>query len=386
MPSKRKTIKEVDVKGRRVLVRCDFNVTPEEDGSISNDLRIRQAIPTIKYLLKKKSKVILLSHFGNKKESISPVKEVLAKLLKRKVSFINDCVGERVEKKVSEMKEGDILLLENVRMYDSEKENSLEFGKRLSLLAEVYINDAFSVSHRDHASVTKPPLFLPSATGFLMEKEISVLDKVVKNPKRPFVAIIGGAKVESKIQAVNYFLENADHVLLGGKIANMVLIVREIASNLPWPDSEMIKTVKQIDYTSPKLHIPVDVIASLDNTGEKETRETGPGKVGKEEDIFDIGKETIRLYGDIIKEAKTIIWTGPLGFSEKEVFENGTKEVGRYMVKNRKALTVIGGGDTNKAFLKFNLFKKVDFVSYGGGAMLTYISKGPMPGIVALEQ
>lgn len=386
MPSKRKTIKEVDVNGRRVLVRCDFNVTPEEDGSISNDLRIRQAIPTIKYLLKKKSKVILLSHFGNKKESISPVKEVLAKLLKRKVSFINDCVGERVEKKVSEMKQGDILLLENVRMYDSEKENSLEFGKRLSLLAEVYINDAFSVSHRDHASVTKPPLFLPSATGFLMEKEISVLDKVVKNPKRPFVAIIGGAKVESKIQAVNYFLENADHVLLGGKIANMVLIVREIASNLPWPDSEIIKTVKQIDYTSPKLHIPVDVIASLDNTGEKETRETGPGKVGKEEDIFDIGKETIRLYGDIIKEAKTIIWTGPLGFSEKEVFENGTKEVGRYMVKNRKALTVIGGGDTNKAFLKFNLFKKVDFVSYGGGAMLTYISKGPMPGIVALEQ
>lgn len=386
MPSKRKTIKEVDVNGRRVLVRCDFNVTPEEDGSISNDLRIRQAIPTIKYLLKKKSKVILLSHFGNKKESISPVKEVLAKLLKRKVSFINDCVGERVEKKVSEMKQGDILLLENVRMYDSEKENSLEFGKRLSLLAEVYINDAFSVSHRDHASVTKPPLFLPSATGFLMEKEISVLDKVVKNPKRPFVAIIGGAKVESKIQAVNYFLENADHVLLGGKIANMVLIVREIASNLPWPDSEIIKTVKQIDYTSPKLHIPVDVIASLDNTGEKETRETGPGKVGKEEDIFDIGKETIRLYGDIIKEAKTIIWTGPLGFSEKEVFENGTKEVGRYMVKNRKALTVIGGGDTNKAFLKFNLFKKVDFVSYGGGATLTYISKGPMPGIVALEQ
>lgn len=386
MPSKRKTIKEVDVNGRRVLVRCDFNVTPEEDGSISNDLRIRQAIPTIKYLLKKKSKVILLSHFGNKKESISPVKEVLAKLLKRKVSFINDCVGERVEKKVSEMKQGDILLLENVRMYDSEKENSLEFGKRLSLLAEVYINDAFSVSHRDHASVTKPPLFLPSATGFLMEKEISVLDKVVKNPKRPFVAIIGGAKVESKIQAVNYFLENADHVLLGGKIANMVLIVREIASNLPWPDSEIIKNVKQIDYTSPKLHIPVDVIASLDNTGEKETRETGPGKVGKEEDIFDIGKETIRLYGDIIKEAKTIIWTGPLGFSEKEVFENGTKEVGRYMVKNRKALTVIGGGDTNKAFLKFNLFKKVDFVSYGGGAMLTYISKGPMPGIVALEQ
>jgi 3-phosphoglycerate kinase len=386
MPSKRKTIKELDVKGKRVLVRCDFNVTPEEDGSISSDLRIRQALPTIKYLIRKKSKVILLSHFGNEKESISPIKKVLEKLLRRKVSFVEDCIGERVEKKISEMNGGDVLLLENVRMYDSEKENSLEFGKRLSLLADVYINDAFSVSHRSHASVTRPPLFLPSATGFLMEKEISVLDKVVKNPKRPVVAIIGGAKVESKIKAVNYFLENADHVLLGGKIANMVLIVREIASNLPWPDEDTVKVVNQIDYTSPKLHIPVDVIASLDNTGEKETRETGPGKVGKEEDIFDIGNETIKLYGDIIKEANTIIWTGPLGFSEREAFENGTKEVGRYMAKNRRALTVIGGGDTNKAFLRFNLFKKVDFVSYGGGAMLTYISKGPMPGIAALEQ
>jgi phosphoglycerate kinase len=386
MPSKRKTIKELEVKGKRVLVRCDFNVTPEEDGSISSDLRIRQALPTIKYLIRKKSKVILLSHFGNEKESISPIKKVLEKLLRRKVSFVEDCIGERVEKKISEMNGGDVLLLENVRMYDSEKENSLEFGKRLSLLADVYINDAFSISHRSHASVTRPPLFLPSATGFLMEKEISVLDKVVKNPKRPVVAIIGGVKVESKIKAVNYFLENADHVLLGGKIANMVLIVREIASNLPWPDEEIIKVVNQIDYTSPKMHIPVDVIASLDNTGEKETRETGPGKVGKEEDIFDIGNETIKLYGDIIKEANTIIWTGPLGFSEREAFENGTKEVGRYMVKNRRALTVIGGGDTNKAFLRFNLFKKVDFVSYGGGAMLTYISKGPMPGIAVLEQ
>jgi phosphoglycerate kinase len=386
MPSKRKTIKEVDVKRKRVLVRCDFNVSLEEDGSISSDLRIRQVLPTIRYLLKKKAKVILLSHFGKKEESISPVKEVLAKLLRKKISFVDDCVGEKVERKIDEMKEGEILLLENVRMYEAEKENSLEFGKRLSKLADVFINDAFSVSHRDHASVTKPPLFLPSASGFLMEKEISTLEKITKNPRRPVVAIIGGAKVDSKILAVNCFLKKADHVLLGGKIANMVLIVREIATNLPWPEEEMVKTVEQIDYTSPKLHIPVDVIASLDNTGENETRETGPGKVGKEEDIFDIGKETIRLYGEIIKEAKTIIWTGPLGFSEKEAFENGTKEVGKYMVDNKRALTIVGGGDTSKAFSKFNLLKKVDFVSYGGGAMLTYISKGPMPGIEALEQ
>ena len=386
MPLKRKTIKEVDVKKKRVLVRCDLNVSLEEDGSISSDLRIRQVLPTIKYLLRKKAKVILLSHFRKKEESIFPVKEVLSKLLKKKVSFVDDCVGEKVQKKIEEMKEGEVLLLENVRMYEAEKDNSIEFGKRLSMLADVFINDAFSVSHRDHASITKPPLFLPSASGFLMGREITTLDKATKNLKKPVVAIIGGAKVDSKILAVNYFLENADHVLLGGKIANMVLIVREIATNLPWPDEEMVKTVEQIEYTSSKLHIPVDVIASLDNTGENETRETGPGKVGKEEDIFDIGKETIRLYGEIIKEAKTIIWTGPLGFSEKKAFENGTKEVGKYMVDNKSALTIIGGGDTIKAFSRFNLLKKVDFVSYGGGAMLTYISKGPMPGIEALEQ
>ncbi len=386
MPSKRKTIKEVDVKRKRVLVRCDFNVSIEEDGSISSDLRIRQVMPTIKYLLRKKAKVILLSHFGKKEESIFPVKEVLSKLLRKKVSFVDDCVGEKVQKKIDEMKEGEVLLLENVRMYEAEKENSLEFGKRLSRLADVFINDAFSVSHRDHASLTKPPLFLPSASGFLMEKEITTLEKATKNPKKPVVAIIGGAKIESKILAVNYFLKNADHVLLGGKIANMVLIVRGIATNLPWPNEEMVKTVEQIEYTSPKLHIPVDVVASLDNTGENGIRETGPGKVGKEEDIFDIGKETIKLYGEIIKEAKTIIWTGPLGFSEKKAFESGTREVGKYMVDNERALTIIGGGDTSKAFSRFNLLRKVDFVSYGGGAMLTYISKGPMPGIEALEQ
>jgi 3-phosphoglycerate kinase len=385
MHSKKKTIKEVDVRKKRVLVRCDFNVSFDEKGHVFDDFRIRQTLPTIKYLVKKKSKVILLSHFGKKKQSIYPLCEVVSKLLKKKILFVNDCIGQEVEKKIEEMKEGDVLLLENVRMYDEEKENSLEFGKKLALLADVYINDAFSVSHRKHASLTGPPLFLPSAKGFLMEKEIAVLEKIMENPKRPIVAVIGGAKVESKIRAVNYFLENADHVLLGGKIANMVLIVREIASNLPWPEKELVEAVEKIDYTSPKLHIPVDVVASLDNTGENETRETGPGKVGKEEDIFDIGSETIKLYGDILKEAKTIIWAGPLGFSEKKAFESGTKEVGKYMISNRRALKIIGGGDTSKAFLRFKLSKKVDFISCGGGAMLAYIVKEPMPGIESLE-
>lgn len=395
-------IEEVEVEGKKVLVRCDFNISLNEKGELPNDIRIREALPTISYLLKKKAKIILLSHVSKepekkktlfdkneyilKKGSVYPAKERLSSLLGKEVLFINDCVGERVEKEIAKMKNGDILLLENVRMYKEEKENSEAFGKELSRLADIYINDAFSVSHRNHASLTIPPLFIPSAYGMLMKKEIKVLERIQKNPKKPIVAIVGGAKVESKITSVNYFLENVDHILLGGKIANVLLAVRKIAFNLPKPSEEMIKIVERINYTSPKLHLPVDVIASLDNTGEKETREIAPGKVKKEEDIYDIGKETINLYSEIIREAGTVIWAGPLGLSEKKPFERGTKEVGESVVKNSAALKVVAGGDTSKALMQFGLLDKINHISYGGGAMLTYIRKGEMPGIDALNR
>ncbi len=396
-----KYIEEINVEGKKVLVRSDFNISLDEEGDLSNDIRIREALPTINYLIKKGAKIILLSHASKepkKKKSISdeseyilkegslyPVKERLSILLKREVLFVDDCIGEKVEKEVNEMKKGDVLLLENVRMYKEEKENSEIFGKEISRIADIYINDAFSVSHRNHASLTIPPIFIPSAYGMLMKKEIKVLEKIQKNPKKPIIAIVGGAKVESKIKSVNYFLENADHILLGGKIANVLLAVRKIASNLPKPSEEMIKIVEEINYTSPKLHLPVDVVASLDNTGEKEVRATAPGKVKKEEDIYDIGKETISLYSDIIREAGTVIWAGPLGLSEKKPFEKGTKEVGQSVIKNSRALKVVAGGDTSKALMQFNLLDKMNHISYGGGAMLTYIRKGKMPGIDALK-
>ncbi len=373
----------MNVMGKRVLVRCDFNIPFESEEKMLENPRIRQAVPTIKYLLKKKAKVILLSHLSSQ-ESIVPLKRVLSLVFQKEVGFISECIGEKVKEKISEMEEGEILLLENVRIYKEEKENSLQFGKELASLADIFINDAFSVSHRNHASLTKIPRFIPSAMGMLMEREIKVLERAKKNPKRPVVAIIGGAKVESKISAVNYFLKNADHVLLGGKIANMVLIVRKIAFNLPWPDAKIEEAVEKIDYTSPKLHLPVDVIASVDNTGEKEIRETAPAKVSEKEDIFDLGQETRRLYGDVVSEAGTIIWAGPLGFSERKAFEKGTEEVGVYVIENEKALKVVGGGDTGKAFQRFDLLDKMDLVSYGGGAMLTYISGGDMPGLEAL--
>ncbi len=373
----------MDVTGKRVLVRCDLNIPFESEKEMAENPRIRRAVPTVKYLLKKRAKIILLSHLSGE-GSTAPLKSVLSSVFQKEVDFVPECIGEGVKERINEMKEGQILLLENVRTHKEEKENSLQFGKELASLADVFINDAFSVSHRNHASLTQVPRFIPSAMGILMEREIKVLERVKKNPKRPVVAIIGGAKVESKISAVNYFLKNADHVLLGGKIANMVLIVRKIAFNLPWPEVKVEEAVEKIDYTSPKLHLPVDVIASIDDTGEKETRETAPAKVTEKEDIFDLGQETRRLYGDIVSEAGTIIWAGPLGFSERKAFERGTKEVGVCVIENEKALKVVGGGDTGKAFQRFGLLDKMDLVSYGGGAMLTYISGGKMPGIEAL--
>ncbi len=382
---RKKTLKSTKVAGSRVLVRCDFNVSLGEDGKVDNDLRIKQALPTIKYLIKKKARVILVSHFGSKGESIYPVKEKLEELLNKEIEFVGDCVGEAVEERVKKMEKGSVLLLENVRMYHGEKEGSLEFGKKLAAIADIFVNDAFSVSHRDHASVTKIPLFLPSVKGFLMEKEIDILNKVKEDPKKPVVVIIGGAKIESKIAVVNHFLENADHVVLGGKIANMVLIVKDIASNLSYPNQEIGEIVRKIDYTSSKLHIPVDVIASEDNTGERGVREIAPGKVEKNEDVFDIGSETIKLYSKIIAEAGTIIWAGPLGFSEMKAFEKGTIEIGSAVARNKKALKVVGGGDSVKAMQRFDLLDKIDLISYGGGAMLTYLSKGSLPGIDVLN-
>ncbi len=398
-----RNIKDINVKGKRVLLRVDFNITFDEKKEISDDLRLRSVLPTINYLIEKGAKIILVSHFKEpeekrvfgeenkekaieKENSLYLVAKRLSALLGEEVKFIGDCVGREVKKEIGKMERSDVLLLENLRMYKEEKENSEEFGKELASLGDIYVNDAFSVSHREHASVVRPPALLPSACGMLMEREIKILEKAQKNPKRPVIAIIGGAKVKSKITTVSYFIENADHVLLGGKIANTLLIVRGLAHNRDLPGEEVVSAIKDMDYTTPKLHLPVDVIASTTDSGESDVRETAVGNVKKEEDIFDIGAETIKLYGDIIREAGTIIWAGPLGLSERKAFEKGTQRVGEYIVGNGNALKVAGGGDTNKALKQFNLLDKIDHVSCGGGAMLTYIMKGSMPGIKALEK
>ncbi len=400
-------IKKTEVRGKRVLVRCDFNVPLTEEGEVADDLRIKQAVPTIRYLVEQGARVVLLTHldiplsekkmregslkkkisssFNTNEGGLSPIRKRLAEILEMEVKFINDCIGKKVERKISHLKEGEILLLENVRIYKEEKENSPQFSKAISLLGDIYVNNAFSVSHREHASVAGVPQHMPSFAGLLLQREIEVLDQLKEGVKKPVVAIVGGNKIQSKIAAIRYFLDNADHVLLGGKIANTVLIVRKIVLNAPWPEEEAVKIVEGTDFTSPKVHLPVDVLVSPNNTGNVYVREAAPGQVRKDEDILDIGSETIKLFKEIIEEAGTIIWAGPLGYFENEKFEKGTHEIGRNIAWNHSALKIVGGGDTGRALAKFDLLDKMDHVSCGGGALLTYINGGKMPGLDALR-
>jgi len=390
-----RTLKNFNFKNKRVLVRCDFNVPLLEKGGILDDFRIKASLPTLEYLIKKGGKIILISHLGKpegkfvKKYSLREVSIRLGELLKKRIGFLNDCIGEEVEKEVEKMKPGDIFLLENLRFHKEEEANDRNFAKALSRLGDVFINDAFSVSHRSHASVVGITEYLPSGAGFLLEKEIKVLSRVIKKPWRPLVVIIGGSKISSKIKVIEKFLEITDHLLLGGEIANAVLATKGILLSQPIPEPEVVKRIKKIDLTSPNFHLPVDVLISLADleTGLKEGyfRQGGPGQVRKEEKIYDIGPETIKIFSRIIKEGKMIFWSGPLGMFEEKKFETGTREIVESIARNYQAFKIAGGGDTTWALNKFGLVDKFDHISTGGGAMLEFLAGEKLPGLKALN-
>jgi phosphoglycerate kinase len=383
-----------NLKNKKILVRCDFNVPLDEKGEILDDFRIKVALPTIKYLIKNKGKVILISHLGRpkkrtikerKKLSLKPVAEKLESLLKKSVKFLPDCLGEKVEKEIEKMKGGEILFLENLRFYKEEEEGNLEFAKALSKLGEVFIQEAFGVCHRSHASVIGVPRYLPSFAGFCLEKEIKILSQVLKNPWRPLVAIIGGIKIETKIKVIEQFLKKADFLLLGGEIANTILRVKGICVGKPWPSKEIIKEIEKFDLTDPKFRLPIDVIVSPDKNGQSYIRQSGVGKVRKEELILDIGPETIELFSKIIKNAKMIFWSGPLGYFEEKSFEEGTKKIAERIAKNHQAFKIAGGGDTLFALAKFKQRERFDHLSTGGGAMLEFLAGEKLPGIEVLR-
>jgi len=383
-----KTIKDFNVEQKRVLVRTDFNVPLDRDGNILDNFRIETSIPTIKFLRKEGAKTILISHLGRPKGkrvdkySLKRIASELRRLLGEKVIFFSDCIGKEVEKGVKEMKSGEVALLENLRFHKEEEENSKVFAEKISELGDFYVNDAFSVSHRSHASVVRIPKFLPAVAGLLLNKELEALSKIKENVKRPLVIILGGLKT-SKLESLDNFLKIGDFVLLNGILAEHILVAKGILVRETPPDEKVISAVRKVNLTDSKLHLPKDVYFSLPNDWSYK-RIGGLGTIRSEEEIFDIGPETIDVFSEIIKRAGTIFWGGPLGSFEIEKFEEGTKEIGNKIVRNYNAFKIVGGGDTIAALRKFNWLDKLDHVSTGGTAMLNFLGDEKMPGIDVL--
>ncbi len=383
-----KTIKDIDVSNKRVLVRVDFNVPQDKKGNITDTFRIRAALPTINYLLERDAKIILISHLGRPKDkerefSLKPVASELEKLLKKKVWFLSDCAGKQVEDTVNSMRSGQVILLENLRYYDGEKGNDLDFAKELAKLGEIYINDAFSVAHREHASVVQLPVLLSSAAGLSLKKEIDVLSKVIQDPERPLVFIVGGKK-SAKIEAIPKLANISDHLLLNGYLSKSILIAKNILVGEPELEEKIIKAVDQIDITDKGIHLPKDVLFSLEeNWGYK--RVAGLGTIRREESVYDIGIDAIEEYSKIIKKAKTIVWAGPMGLFEEDRFNQGTREIGDRITSNKDSFNIAGGGDTIAAIKKFEWSTGFDHISTGGSALLKFLCGEVLPGIEILE-
>ncbi len=390
-----KLIKEIkNLKNKKVLIRVDFNVPVGSDGIVDDkeDWRIKASLPTIKYLIEKEARIILIAHLGrpkgnqesrtkNQEYSLKPVANRLEELLGCRIGFINDCLGVKVKDAVEKIQAGKIILLENLRFYKEEKENDKEFAKELAGYGDLYINDAFSNSHRDHASVSAITKFLPSYAGFLLEKETRILSGVIKNPSQPATVIIGGAKTKTKLPVIKNLIDKFNHILVGGIVANVILKAKGIDTGKSFFDDVSIEDINKINLTDRRLHIPIDAV--IYNPQRKEVSLSAIGNI-KNSEIMDIGPDTRELYSKIIYSSGTVIWNGPIGMFEKKEFSFGTKAIVEAIVKS-KGYTIIGGGETIAAVDKFGDLEKIDYVCTGGGAMLEFLSGNQLPGLKALE-
>ena len=391
----KKTIKDVNIKGKKVLMRVDFNVPLDENLKITDNSRITAAIPTIQYAIKQGAKIILMSHLGRpdgkavEKMRLDPVAKELSRLLGRQVRKVNDCIGPEVKAEVDKLKEGDILLLENLRFHAEEEKNDPGFAKQLASFGDIYVNDAFGTAHRAHASTEGVTKYLPSVAGFLLEKEIEYLGTALENPKKPFAAILGGAKVSDKIGVIENLLSKVDMILIGGGMAYTFLKAKgkKIGNSKLEADKVQIAQdlLKKAQTKNVKIILPIDHIIAdkLDakaNIKECPTEDIPDGWLG-----VDIGTKTIKLFQESLKPAKTIVWNGPLGIFEIDSFSYGTKEVCEYIAKLKGVTTIIGGGDTAAAVSKFGLEKKMTHISTGGGASLEFLEGKALPGVVALN-
>ena len=391
----KKTIRDIDVTGKKVLVRCDFNVPLDgQTGEITDNRRIRAAIPTIKYLIDNNAKVMLCSHLGrpkgefNPKYSLKPVAEELSKLLGKEVKLAKDVIGEDAKKLTAEIKEGEVVLLENVRFHKEEEQNNPEFAKKLASYADIYVNDAFGTAHRAHASTAGVADYLPAVSGFLIEKELEFLGSSLENPERPFVAILGGAKVSDKIGVIENLIEKVDTLIIGGGMAYTFYKAQghHIGTSICEEDKLDLATnlLKKAEEKGVKLLLPVDnhVSSEYSNEGEDrfvESTEIPDGFMG-----LDIGPKTIEIFKDAIKNAKTVLWNGPLGVTEFSKFAEGTREIATALAQSN-AVTIIGGGDSAAAVEKMGLADKMTHISTGGGASLEFLEGKVLPGIACLN-
>ncbi|KFD42396.1 phosphoglycerate kinase [Peptococcaceae bacterium SCADC1_2_3] len=388
----KKTVRDIEITGKRVLVRVDFNV-PIENGKVTDDTRIKEALPTIRYLRENKAKIILISHLGrpkgkiNEKYRLTPVAQRLQELLGVTVLKIDDCLGDKPAAAVKAMQPGEVILLENVRFYPEEEKNDPAFAQKLSLLADVYVNDAFGAVHRAHASTEGVAHFLPAVMGFLMEKEVKALTKILTVPERPFAAILGGAKVSDKIGVVKNLLGKVDVLLVGGGLANTFLKAQGYEVGKSPVEEDKIKTAGEIFALAKsrgvKIILPVDVVVVSEGEAADKIKIVKVDEIPADGQIFDLGPESIKIFKEVLQGAKTVFWNGPLGVFEQKVFAEGTLAIARAIAEDNLT-SVVGGGDTLAAVSKAGVAQKITHLSTGGGASLEFLEGKVLPGLAAL--
>lgn len=390
----KKTLTDVNVQGKRVFCRVDFNV-PIAAGEITDDTRIKAALPTIEYLVNEGAKVILASHLGRPKGTVveemrlTPVAIRLAELIGRDVKKMDEAVGKEVKQAITNMHDGEIVLLENVRFYPGEEKNDPQLAHSFAELADLYVNDAFGAAHRAHASTAGIAHHLPSVAGFLMQKELDVLGKALDNPERPFTAIIGGAKVKDKIGVIDHLLDKVDHLIIGGGLAWTFVKADgyEIGRSLLEEDKlELAKSfMEKAREKGVQFHMPIDAVVANEFAPDAEAKEVSVENIPAEWQALDIGPKTSELYREVINKSKLVIWNGPMGVFEFDQFAHGTKAVAQALAENEDVYAVIGGGDSAAAVEKFALADKMSHISTGGGASLEFMEGKPLPGVVALD-
>jgi len=392
----KQTIADIDTRGKRALVRVDFNVPLDKrTGAITDDTRIRAALPTIRYLIEHGARVILASHLGRPDgkavESLrmKPVAARLSELLGRTVATATDCIGPEVERAVAAMKDGEVLLLENLRFHAAEEANDPAFARALAALADIYVNDAFGTAHRAHASTAGVASYLPAVAGFLMQKEIEVMGKALAAPERPFAAVIGGAKVSDKAAVLDNLLNRVDALLIGGGMANTFLKARGLEVGESLVDEAGVPLARAaMDKAAGKgvtLLLPVDVVVAREASAQAEARTVAADRVEKGWRILDIGPATVREFAGELRRCKTVVWNGPMGMFELAPFAEGTRAIAQVLAELRGAVTIVGGGETAAAVEEMGFADKITHVSTGGGASLEFLEGKTLPGVAALR-